>query len=292
MDKIEKTCPVCKTNYLADPKRLKFNRQTTCSRKCSYVQRANKHTTCEQMTCPVCGELFFVHKCRLKRVKRTAVCSKKCVYDGIKLGIIKRDLPKTHNLSPEARKKFSERAILMGRSRKLPDVYKQCESCKKDFKVSRDESKKKQNARRFCSNKCANIGLRGKGNPSWRGGHPKYYGESWRPLRRQARERDNNTCQRCGHASMHKLPVHHILPVSLFENPEHANIIENLVCLCSKCHGLVEWNGIDFNIKHLPSEISKDDRNKYLYEIIKQVKSITGILIITKAKKPGIYNEK
>ena len=35
-----RSCPVCKTEYEVDPKRLKHGRQTTCSRECSYKRRA------------------------------------------------------------------------------------------------------------------------------------------------------------------------------------------------------------------------------------------------------------
>lgn len=37
-----RACPVCDVQYDADPGRLKHNRQTTCSRKCSYQFRAKK----------------------------------------------------------------------------------------------------------------------------------------------------------------------------------------------------------------------------------------------------------
>ncbi len=104
---------------------------------------------------------------------------------------------------------------------------------------------------RFCSPDCANRALRGVGNPSWRGGHPDYYGADWRPLQRLARKLDNYLCQRCevrqtelGRA----LDVHHIKPVSSFENVNDANLIENVVSLCHDCHMRVEWNGIDFDL--------------------------------------------
>ena len=50
---IERECPVCKAVYLADPKRLKWGRATTCSRVCSYVLR--------------CKERVYVGRPRAKR---------------------------------------------------------------------------------------------------------------------------------------------------------------------------------------------------------------------------------
>ena len=44
------------------------------------------------------------------------------------------------------------------------------------------------------------------------------------------------------------LDVHHIRPVSDFDNPDDSNYVENLVTLCHDCHMLVEWNGIDFSL--------------------------------------------
>lgn len=44
--------------------------------------------------------------------------------------------------------------------------------------------------------------------------------------------RDNNSCQMCGKTDFQtKLFVHHI-------NKKNGNIIENLITLCKKCHGV------------------------------------------------------
>jgi 5-methylcytosine-specific restriction endonuclease McrA len=87
------------------------------------------------------------------------------------------------------------------------------------------------------------------GNHFWRGGHEKYYGPTWQSARRAARERDDFTCRRCGKVMKppHRLPdVHHIKPFKTFTNSEEANVLDNLISLCHRCHGYVEWNGIDF----------------------------------------------
>jgi 5-methylcytosine-specific restriction endonuclease McrA len=50
---------------------------------------------------------------------------------------------------------------------------------------------------------------------------------AWQRLRRAARLRDGNRCIRCG--SSERLHVHHTVPGS--------NLLEDLVTLCSRCHG-------------------------------------------------------
>lgn len=50
--KQECRCMVCGTPYLATPYRLRFRRQTTCSRKCSYEFRADHYGTASTATIP------------------------------------------------------------------------------------------------------------------------------------------------------------------------------------------------------------------------------------------------
>lgn len=88
-------------------------------------------------------------------------------------------------------------------------------------------------------------GLPGEQNPRWNGGGADYYGENWHQKRREARERDENTCQICGYepgADEPALDVHHIKPIRTFEVPEEANTLDNLITLCRQCH--VRWEGI------------------------------------------------
>jgi 5-methylcytosine-specific restriction endonuclease McrA len=80
---------------------------------------------------------------------------------------------------------------------------------------------------------------------NWKGGYDQYYGKNWPAQRRKTLKRDNHTCQVCGHSpdeSERGLDVHHIRPVRLFDTPEEANDLENLVSLCRSCHQ--RWEGI------------------------------------------------
>ena len=97
-----------------------------------------------------------------------------------------------------------------------------------------------------------NIPIRARGHPPgeehpcWNGGSTSPdYGKNWRQVRRRARKRDAHTCQICGHEwseGERKLDVHHITPVRLFDSPEDADKLDNLVTLCRTCHN--KWEGV------------------------------------------------
>jgi hypothetical protein len=59
----------------------------------------------------------------------------------------------------------------------------------------------------------------------------------WQKRRTVVRKRDGNRCVRCG--SERKLSVHHIV------KPQHGgdDSLDNLVTLCSRCHGLQHRKG-------------------------------------------------
>lgn len=94
------------------------------------------------------------------------------------------------------------------------------------------------------------VGTAGEDNPNWRGGYSRRYGPGWATAREAVNERDT-VCQHCGHdGSESRLEVHHITPVRRFrEDPEkdlrEAHELENLVLLCRRCHGKVEYDQID-----------------------------------------------
>lgn len=72
------------------------------------------------------------------------------------------------------------------------------------------------------------------------------YGDNWPEMRRKARERDGNTCQRCGfEPDGGHLDVHHIRPVKRFDVPEDANTFDNLITVCRSCHRKIEGIMID-----------------------------------------------
>ena len=112
-----------------------------------------------------------------------------------------------------------------------------CLNCRQEFKVH----PKRKDTAKFCSHKCLgewrSKNWKGEDNPSWRGGHPRYYGENWEKQKRKALNRDSHTCQMCGAPENgQRHDVHHIKPIREFEDPASANSLDNLVTLCRSCH--------------------------------------------------------
>lgn len=80
-------CPVCGNSYQANPRRLKYGRETTCSRKCSYAFRMQKIAHSNECTCLNCGTLFRIPVSRLNESKgRGKYCSRQC-RDAHRIGV-------------------------------------------------------------------------------------------------------------------------------------------------------------------------------------------------------------
>lgn len=83
-------CPVCKINYEVDFTRyINHGRQTTCSRKCSYILRSEKLSVEKEIfSCGNCGKTIE----RLPSVKKTRsgfyFCDNPCKREATKKGII------------------------------------------------------------------------------------------------------------------------------------------------------------------------------------------------------------
>ncbi len=95
--------------------------------------------------------------------------------------------------------------------------------------------------RKYCSQKCYGVAKRdmvkGENNPRWVGGvvpevEKRIRTKEWKILSAEIRTRDDNFCQRCGMGGF-SFPVHHIVPHRISED----NSPDNLVTLCSECHG-------------------------------------------------------
>lgn len=130
-----------------------------------------------------------------------------------------------------------------------------CEYCSKDYHVKPSV----KDSTRFCSKECYHEwmeeNLTGEDSARWRGGYRSGYGQNWIEQRRQRLEKDDYECVVCSmtdeeHKQIYgvSLHVHHIERKESFRNEngeldyERANRIENLITLCSKCHG--RWEGI------------------------------------------------
>lgn len=163
------------------------------------------------VTCVGCGKEFFVIKSRVQTAK---YCDKNC------LG-----------------KANGERGKVAYRKR----VEVPCTRCGK--MVEKKPSVVWEN--NYCDRDCmaahyAESGMfAGDKSGTWGGGKKSYYGETWRPQRRAARERDGYVCQRCGISEEGygmELSVHHIVPFVYFDDSAEANVLENLISICEPCH--------------------------------------------------------
>jgi len=218
--KVTQICPACGKPFSFYPSIYPNGHRVYCSYAC---RKAGSRAIA---LCPVCGKEFWLYR---NEAARRKCCSRRCA-----------EQLKSQN------SKGVPRPDLRGPQ---PERYRQvalmCEICGKPFSVQANEAK----GRRFCSNACRyrwqETALAGANNRNWKGGDDPYYGPNWRAQQRNARYRDDYTCQRCGKTEQElscKLDVHHVKPFQDFGSERHkeANALSNLVSLCRSCHLAVE----------------------------------------------------
>ena len=124
-----------------------------------------------------------------------------------------------------------------------PKIQSHCDYC--GNQLERVESQYHIYDKHFCNQRCSgkwkSKNITGNKVYNWRGGHNSYYGENWLRQRRGCIARDSNVCQICNLTSnldKSNMDVDHKIPFRLFSNYKDANILENLWCLCKKCHSI------------------------------------------------------
>jgi hypothetical protein len=145
-----------------------------------------------------------------------------------------------------------------------------CEQCELKYEVY----KHREEDSRFCSEECRYNWLsenKSGENHHQYTGYKENYGASWPKERKKSRKKYTNICQVCGKYKSNKfLPVHHIIPVSSFEDKDNAHFQSNLVQLCRSCHYKMERKNIHEQLEELNGskykyifgeEIKKYDRN-------------------------------
>lgn len=196
-----------------------------------------------KLICPVCGTTFDAYESRVRDAKYSPVCSRACLYRGRTLGIIGRKVLKPYSITDEGRAAWRQAAKKRAGTPYKPPVEYVCETCGKRVSIARGKVCPSRKLR-FCSPECASVGNSGSGNPAWRGGHDRYYGPDWRAQKRLARKRDGYRCQDCGRTQKdvgRSLDVHHVRRFGSFADSAEANVLDNLVTLCHRCHMLREW---------------------------------------------------
>jgi 5-methylcytosine-specific restriction endonuclease McrA len=231
---IDRICPICGKRYQADSTKLKQNRQTTCSRKCSYAFRAQNQSHAVECICQRCKKPFTTTPYRVEH-GRGKYCSRECQY---------------------------------------PPLVKTCPICKKDFRTPPSEDStfcsltcanlapsRAENARRTAIKQWENPETRRrtlegikrrsqseewKSAPHFQKGerHPRYKRERRARQRLMSRyrykvwrqtifERCHFTCQGCGRRGVY-LNAHHIK--SWAEYPDQRYNLDNGIALCVQCH--------------------------------------------------------
>lgn len=224
--KVTTNCPQCGKTfeyYLSWPR-------IYCSKKCSGLAHADEKRTKVEVVCEECGKKFSRTPFEIQKV-RHVFCSRTCFS-------IYQSRAMKGKPAPFTGMKFQERT-------KNGTVLKVCKQCGNGYRIKKSRADRNS----FCSTRCEydwmSANMKGDNNPAWQGGYEAYYGPNWLQQRRNARRRDNYTCQRCGLKEAdhyRQLDVHHIIPFRVFgvQNFLQANKLSNLVTLCNTCHVVVE----------------------------------------------------
>lgn len=207
-------CAVCGNQFYVYPSTPKFAAARYCSPECWYndPNAIRKSAAREIRTCIVCGKQY---ETLISETKNKRYCSAEC-YHAMQKG----------------------RPLRPGSTITVP-----CATC--GTPVTRFKSQLRNYQKIYCSRQCKGKDQSdrqaGTAHWNWQGGPVLYYGPNWRRQTREARKRDNHTCQHCGITETdlgRKLDVHHIKPFRDFgtERYQEANRLSNLISLCSSCH--------------------------------------------------------
>ena len=132
------------------------------------------------------------------------------------------------------------RALISKANTKHEEMQRECCFCGSIVVRPPNDSASQFHARKYCSRECKarlqSVRQKGKPfispmphetNPSWSGGSINY-------LKKQARIRDDNTCQSCKLKDLEIMEVDHVIPRSVC--PEKYLSLDNLITLCPNDH--------------------------------------------------------
>lgn len=134
---MEKDCPVCGVSYDADPARLRYGRQTTCSRRCSYIRRgAGMKREKDEIVCAVCGQHVERSPARVKGKYGAHFCSSACHYKGRSLGISKRVVTSPYIVTDAGRAAWVAGALKTRDKRIARDNYRHTDATKAKLSIA------------------------------------------------------------------------------------------------------------------------------------------------------------
>jgi hypothetical protein len=222
-----RACLVCDVQYDADPGRLKHNRQTTCSRKCSYKLRSKK-----------VSEANRGRQSPLKGIKTGKPSWNKTAGVYIDCGHCRKEI----RLEPNqvGKKKFCSKACFFA-GRELKGLFEKGHANLVPPE-KRGHSEKTKEKMREVNRKNARYGA---DNPLWKGGarqkrKQEMIGYKYRDWRSLVFARDNWTCQCCGIRGGY-LEADHIKPWCAF--PDLRYELSNGRTVCRPCHVKLDTHG-------------------------------------------------
>lgn len=191
------------------------------------------------LNCEICGAEFSVKPYRAGKAR---FCSKQC---GGKWHMANRSMSNDHKAGNKYRlgkrpsNAFTSEQV-RGENNPRWAGYEEheCSFCQKKIRKKPWLSRQQEHPSglRFCSQACYKKHNVGPNNSRYLGGAMTYRGRGWRAIRRMAVQRDKGECQNCGKHVGDSIPVHHKIPYRMFSNPQEANELGNLICLCQSCH--------------------------------------------------------
>lgn len=231
---IERKCPTCGKVYRANLNRLTHGRNTTCSRKCSYVLRKQKQSTREKTQCLRCGKSMFVTPSK-KAKGQGKYCSRECKFPPSFRNCA--NCNEKFRYSPSSNQRFCSKTCTDTSLEKSENSSKTTKAAWEDPKIRetimsgiarRSESSQWRNSPHF---------QKGENHPQYKGNKSertkqasRYKYKTWH---KEVLSRCNYTCQDCG-AYGGRLEAHHIKPWAKY--PEYRYDISNGIALCEDCH--------------------------------------------------------
>jgi 5-methylcytosine-specific restriction endonuclease McrA len=211
---IEIECDFCGEKVSKSPSEVERAEHHFCDRECYGEWYSERHDSRIVLNCGCCGTEYRRYEASLKQNQTNTFCSKEC----------------------------------RGRWQVKNRPQTECTHCGKGIK--RIKSELESSEQHFCSQECKWEWQQETATYDWKS--TPNYGPLWKERREQVLERDNRTCQACGHTEddLGYTPrVHHIRPFSEFDEDEieTAHDLSNLVSLCEPCH--TRWEGIPLRPK-------------------------------------------
>lgn len=213
-----------------------------------YQRYSNEYKQYSQNICEYCGKPFDVNW----ETRNKKLCSPECLSNSKKkpltiyyCEICGNEIKNINgrNYKRKYCKSCRDKGISLTQYKRIKT---KCGYCGKEIEVIPSVFNKNKFC--YCSEDCMGKNYKvlytGENSPTWNGGEKHYQG-NWFQARDTARERDEYKCQICGKTEYEigkQLDVHHIKPYKSFDDKFEANKIDNLICLCYKCHSFIHSN--------------------------------------------------